>query len=108
MFSEVIAPICMAILFVIAYMFVKSFSQPRVNGLLRILIIAFGPIVFNLVVLVTLFFTSLIFGPALSSCCNRFASVMAAIAHLLSVVGLVGFFEFLWCKSLALSRRSLF
>lgn len=32
----------------------------------------------------------------LAGCCGNFGSVMAGIAHLLSVVGMVAFFEFLW------------
>lgn len=86
----------MAVLFCIAYGFVKSFATPSVNALLRIAIIAFGPIVFNLVVLIVVFFTSLVLGPMLSSCCNRYASIVAAIAHLLSVLGLVASFGLLW------------
>ena len=62
-FSEVIFPVVMAILFVIAYMFVKSF--PDVPGhlnaspLVRIAIVSLGPIVWNAAVLIVLFFTSL-------------------------------------------------
>lgn len=32
----------------------------------------------------------------LGGCCGNFGSVMAGIAHLGSVVGMVAFFEFLW------------
>lgn len=32
----------------------------------------------------------------LAGCCGNFGSVMAGIAHLGSVVGMVVFFEFLW------------
>ncbi|KAJ7598325.1 glycosyl transferase [Mycena floridula] len=49
-FSEVLFPIFMAILFIIAYMFVKSFpgngKQPP-SGLIRILVISLGPIAWN-------------------------------------------------------------
>ena len=58
-FSEVIFPIVMAVLFVIAYMFVKSY--PDDNGrtgaspLIRILIIALCPIVWNAAILLVFF-----------------------------------------------------
>lgn len=76
--------------------FVKSFSDPPANALLRLAIVSLGPVVFNATVLLALFVTSLFFGPALASCCTRFGSVMAGIAHILGVFGLVGFFELLW------------
>ncbi|TFL07585.1 glycosyltransferase family 48 protein [Pterulicium gracile] len=98
-FSEVIWPLCLAAIFVIAYMFVKSF--PDINGnqppspLIRIAIIAVGPIVWNAAVLLTLFFISLFLGPMLESW-SRFASFVAATAHLLALIGMVAFFEFFW------------
>ena len=96
--SEVIFPIVMAVLFVIAYMFVKSFP---VNGkippspLIRIAVVSIGPIVWNAGVLLVLFFVSLMLGPMLDSCCTRFGSIMAALAHTLGTIGMIGFFEFL-------------
>ena len=66
--GEIIGPICLACLFVICYLFVKSFAvdgkiQP---GLLRIAIIALGPIVFNMALLVVLFLVSVFLGPCVS------------------------------------------
>lgn len=96
-FSEVLWPLCVAILFTNAYMFVKSF--PDINGdqppspLIRILLIAVGPVVWNAAVLVALFFISLFLGPMMESWA-RFGSVMAAIAHTSALVGLIAFFEF--------------
>ena len=93
---EVIFPIIMAILFTIAYMFVKAFPAP--NGkqppppLIRIAIIALGPIGWNTAVLLVLFMVSLFLGPYLGP---RFGTVVAFIAHSLAVVGMVSFFEFL-------------
>ena len=98
-FSEVIFPIVIAILFTIAYMFVKSFPEP--NGkqppspLVRIAIISLGPIVWNSAVLLVLFLTSLFLGPILDPMYPLFGSVMAFIAHFLGVVGMIAFFEFL-------------
>ncbi|KAJ7326188.1 1,3-beta-glucan synthase [Mycena albidolilacea] len=99
LWSEVVFPLCMAVLFVIAYMFVKSFP---INGklppspLVRIAVIALGPIAWNAVILLVLFLVSLFLGPMLDSVFPRFGSVVAAIAHILGTVGMVGFFEFFW------------
>lgn len=98
-FSEVVFPVFMAILFVIAYMFVKSF--PGSNGkqppspLIRIAVISLGPIVWNAAVLLTLFLVSLFLGPMLDPRFPMFGSVIAFIAHMLGVIGMLGFFEFL-------------
>jgi len=99
-FSEVIFPVIMAVIFVIAYMFVKSFrdstgAQPP-SPLIRIAIISLGPIVFNAAVLLVLFIVSLFLGPMLDPAFPIFGSVMAFIAHMLGVIGMIGFFEFLW------------
>lgn len=66
--GEIIGPICLAILFVICYLFVKSFAvdgqdQP---GLVRIAVIALGPIVWNMALLITLFLISVFLGPCVS------------------------------------------
>lgn len=96
-FSEIIWPICMAVIIVVAYMFVKSF--PDANGefgpspLIRIAIIAVGPVVWNAAVLIGLFFISLFLGPMMESW-TKFGSLMATLAHVLGLVGLVAFFEF--------------
>lgn len=50
----------------------------------------------NAVILIVIFFTSLLAGPMLSGCCANFGSVMAGIAHVGSVVVMVGMFELLW------------
>jgi 1,3-beta-glucan synthase len=98
MFSEIIWPLCGATIFVVAYMFVKSFpdrngNQPP-NALIRIAIMAIGPMVWNAAVLLTLFFISLFLGPMMSSW-MKFGAVMAFIAHACALIGLVAFFEFL-------------
>ncbi|EJD47463.1 1,3-beta-glucan synthase [Auricularia subglabra TFB-10046 SS5] len=99
--SEVLLPISMAIIFTICYMFTKSFADKDTgkfgpSALVRIAVIALGPIVWNAAVLLILFLISLFLGPMLDSCCAKFGSVMAAIAHFLAAVGMVAFFEFLW------------
>ncbi|EMD38542.1 glycosyltransferase family 48 protein [Gelatoporia subvermispora B] len=97
-FSEVVWPICHATIFVVAYMFVKSFpidGKMPPSPLIRIAIIAVGPVVWNAAMLLALFFISLFLGPMLESWA-KFPSVMAAIAHFLALVGLIAFFEFFW------------
>ena len=100
--SEIIMPICMAILFVVAYLFVKSFPQvtgrENASPLVRIAIVSLGPIVWNAAVLLILFFVSLFLGPMLDSVSPKFGSAIAFIAHVLALVGMVGFFEFLVCQ----------
>lgn len=97
--SEVLFPVVMAILFIVAYMFVKSF--PDENGdqspspLIRIAVISLGPIVWNAAILLVLFLVSLFLGPILDPRYPMFGSAMAFIAHILAVIGMVGFFEFL-------------
>ena len=98
-FSEVIFPIMMAIMFTIAYMFVKSTinqdGKPGPSPLTRIAVISLGPIVWNAGVLLALFLFSLFLGPMLDPIYPRFGSIMAFIAHSLGVLGMIGFFEFL-------------
>ncbi|KAJ7701907.1 1,3-beta-glucan synthase [Mycena rosella] len=99
LFSEVVFPVCMAVLFVIAYMFVKSFpvdGKLPPSPLVRIAVIALGPIAWNGVVLLVLFLVSLFLGPMLDSVFPMFGSVMAFIAHALGTLGMIGFFEFFW------------
>ena len=108
LFSEILFPIFMAVVYVIAYMFVKSFPDP-VTGkispspLLRIGVISLGPVVWNAAVLIVLFVVSIFLGPMLNTCCSKFGSTMAVIAHTLSLIGLIAFVEFLvslFCVSL--------
>ncbi len=95
--GEIIWPICVSALFIVAYMFVKSF--PDANGvyppspLIRIAVVSVGPVVWNAAILVALFCVSLFLGPMMESW-GKFGSVMASLAHILSLVGLVAFFEF--------------
>ncbi|KAJ8082249.1 1,3-beta-D-glucan synthase [Marasmius tenuissimus] len=99
LFSEVFFPIIMAILFTVAYMFVKSFpvdGQLQNSPLLRIAVVSLGPIVWNAAVLLVLFIFSLFLGPMLDPMFPMFGSVMAFIAHALATVGMIAFFEFLW------------
>jgi 1,3-beta-glucan synthase len=98
-FSEIIWPLISATVFVVAYMFVKSFPddtghQPP-SPLIRITLVAVGPIVWNATMLITLFFVSLLLGPVFSKW-QKFGSYMAAFAHFSALVGIIAFFEFFW------------
>ncbi|KAG8700287.1 1,3-beta-D-glucan synthase [Ceratobasidium sp. 395] len=97
--GEILFPSAMAAMLTIAYMFVKSFPDENGNApaspLVRIAVIALGPIVWNAVVLLTLFFISLFLGPVMKNSCVKFGATVAFVAHMLSVIGMVGFFEFL-------------
>ncbi|KAJ7242038.1 1,3-beta-glucan synthase [Mycena rebaudengoi] len=85
LFAEVVFPVMMAFVFVIAYMYVKSFAVEGKfppSPLIRIAVISLGPIVLM---------------PLFCSCFfPRFGSAMAFIAHTLGTLGMVGFFEFFW------------
>ncbi|KAF7968270.1 hypothetical protein HWV62_31059 [Athelia sp. TMB] len=98
-FSEILWPIMMSTIFIVAYMFVKSFpnkdGEQNPSALIRIAVISIGPVVWNAAVLLTLFFISLFLGPMMEHW-TKFASVMAATAHFLSLIGLIAFFEFFW------------
>lgn len=101
LFSEILWPIGVAAMFIIAYMFVKSFAPTEGPNkgvlppapLIRIGVVAVGPIVWNAAVLATLFLISLFLGPMMESW-TKFASLMATLAHVSALVGIVAFFEF--------------
>lgn len=98
-FVECLAPVATAVIFVVAYAFVKSFHRPTdppSGAIVRIAIISLGPIALNAAVLLISFVISIFFGTALSKCCGRFGSVMATLAHVIAVLGMIGAFEFLW------------
>ncbi|KAJ6618713.1 hypothetical protein B0H10DRAFT_2217447 [Mycena sp. CBHHK59/15] len=90
----------MAVIMIIAYMFVKAFPDSKgkypASPLIRMAVISLGPVVWNAAVLLALFIVSLFLGPIFDSSFPKFGSVMASIAHILGVVGMLGFFEFFW------------
>ncbi|CAL1704779.1 unnamed protein product [Somion occarium] len=98
-FSEIVWPICSATIFIVAYMFVKSFpdrdGRQNPSPLIRIAVIAVGPVAWNAAILLGLFFISLFIGPMLDSW-KKFPAVMASLAHFLCLIGLLVFFEFFW------------
>jgi 1,3-beta-glucan synthase len=109
--SEIVSPVAMAVILPIAYMFVKSF--PDIDGkqpaspLVRLAVIAIGPIVWNAGVLLAQFIVSLFLGPMLGANFPRFGAFMAFIVHIFGTVGMVAFFEFLVSRLVYNRGRSL-
>ena len=69
----------------------------QASPLVRIAIVSLGYIVWNATVPLILFFVSLFLGLLLDSVPPKFGSVILFIAHVLALVGMVGFFESLVC-----------
>ncbi|KAJ7905481.1 glycosyltransferase family 48 protein [Mycena olivaceomarginata] len=70
-------------------------KQENPSPLIRIGLVAVGPMAWNATILLALFFISLFLGPMMESFA-KFGSVMAALAHGLSLLGIIVFFEFFW------------
>lgn len=88
--SEIVIPLIGAIIFTVAYMFVKSFPTAQtgnVEPLIRLAVVAVGPVAWNAIVLLVLFFVSVVLGPMMNGCCVRFPAVIATIAHGLALFG---------------------
>jgi len=66
------------------------------SPLIRIAVITIGPIVWNAAILTVQFIFSLFLGPMLDPTYPKFGATMAFIAHGFALLGMVGFFEFLW------------
>lgn len=66
--------------------------KPR-NALIRIAIVAFAPIGINAGVAIGFFGMACCMGPIFSICCKKFGAVLAAVAHGISVISLIIFFE---------------
>lgn len=101
--SEIVLPLIQVFMCVVCYMFVRSFATSDGNGaavytsgLLRVGVFALAPLAVNAAVLAVLFAISLLLGPCMNMCCVKFGSIMAAIAHAVAVLTLLGFFEALW------------
>ncbi|KAI3402804.2 GSL2 [Candida oxycetoniae] len=88
--SESLLQVTIIVLVAFPYLFANSQNDSRgarpVNGFLRIIIVSFGPMAVNFVVLLVCFVVSIITGPVLTLCCKRYPSLIASIAHTLSVI----------------------
>ncbi|CZT53251.1 probable 1,3-beta-D-glucan synthase subunit [Rhynchosporium secalis] len=106
-FGEIIGPLLIVAVTLIPYLFINSqigvdkkdgrnVDKPdpyQTNALLRVGLVALGPIAINAGVLLMMFSMACCMGPILSMCCKKFGTVLAAIAHGVAVVMLLVFFE---------------
>ncbi|KAL8742726.1 MAG: hypothetical protein Q9190_004837 [Brigantiaea leucoxantha] len=103
-FSEIISPLLLVVVTLIPYLYINSLtgvtkaknSGKKIeapNSLIRVAAVAFAPIAINAGVLAGLFGMACCMGPLLSMCCKKFGPVLAGIAHGVSVIMLLAFFE---------------
>ncbi len=96
-FSEIVGPIVLIGVTLVPYLFINAqtgVENPKAtNSLIRVALVAFGPVAVNAGVLLALFGMACCMGPLLSMCCKKFGAVLAAIAHGVAVVMLIAFFE---------------
>jgi 1,3-beta-glucan synthase len=113
-FSEIIGPLVLVAVTLIPYLFINAqtgvensrftdLDDPErapdrdnlkaTNSLIRVALVAFGPIAVNAGVLAGFFAMACCMGPLLSMCCKKFGAVLAAIAHAIAVIMLIAFFE---------------
>nr|CAG8473571.1 5734_t:CDS:2 [Entrophospora candida] len=102
-FSEIFSPFVIAVLCIIVFTFIKSFDSKEPgnpnNGpspIIRVIIIAIGPILLNAVMLLGFFILSIFFGSSISLFFEKFGSIIAAVVHTFAIVNLIGTFEILW------------
>ncbi|EFQ97363.1 1,3-beta-glucan synthase component GLS2 [Nannizzia gypsea CBS 118893] len=104
-FSEIVGPLVLVAVTLIPYLFINAQTGVRkennpdakkieaTNSLIRVGLVALGPIALNAGVAIAMFGMACCMGPVLSMCCKKFGAVLAAIAHGFAVVGLLIFFE---------------
>lgn len=111
--TEIIPTLLSTIIISIAYMFEsipnrRNTAIPLHFSFLRLLVIAYGPILMNMVTLAIFFPISLIVGPILSRCTSQLAGLTANIVHLMSVVYYLIFVDILFlCEDSNPSRTVL-
>ncbi|KAF2001016.1 glycosyltransferase family 48 protein [Amniculicola lignicola CBS 123094] len=102
-FSEILGPIVLVAITVIPYLFINAQTgvtgddsntetPKKAGALVRVALVAFGPIAVNAGVLGGLFAMACCMGPLLSMCCKKFGAVLAAIGHAIAVIMLLAFF----------------
>ena len=105
--GEIVIPLLLVVLTLIPYLFINAQTgvilsaanktvPPASNSLIRVAIVAFAPIAINAGVLLGMFAMACCMGPVLSMCCKKFGSVLAAIAHGISVIMLLAMFEVMY------------
>ncbi|QPG74586.1 hypothetical protein FOA43_001917 [Brettanomyces nanus] len=95
-----------------AFLFANSQNEVRsgstTNSFLRLAVVSIGPIAANTVILGVLFVVSLVIGPVFSCCTKKVSELVASLAHLLSVVNYLFFFDFLLlCQNWNISKTIL-
>jgi 1,3-beta-glucan synthase len=106
-FGEILAPLLLAAVTVLPYLFINAQTgviEERNPGediypsaaLIRVLLVAFAPVAINAGTLGIMFFMACFMGPLLSMCCKKFGSVLAGIAHAVAVIMLLVFFEVMY------------
>lgn len=100
MFTESVFQLSVIAIIGVAYLFANSQNgnvrATPTNSVLRIAVVTFGPIVINFVLLLVIFFVSILVGPIFTFFCKKLPSFLAAFAHSLAVINHVFFFELLW------------
>ncbi|XP_044717612.1 1,3-beta-glucan synthase component domain-containing protein [Hirsutella rhossiliensis] len=103
-FTEILTPLLQVVWTVIPYLFINAqtgVSSANNEGvkikptdsLIRVLVVALGPIGINAGVLGGMFAMACCMGPVLSMCCKKFGSVLAGIAHGAAAIFMLIFFE---------------
>lgn len=103
-FSEIFGPLIYVALTIIPYLYINAQTGVTLedntgkkiqatNSLIRVAAVAFAPIAINAGVLLGFFAMACCMGPLLSMCCKKFGTVLAAVAHGISVVMMLAFFE---------------
>ncbi|KJZ76191.1 1,3-beta-glucan synthase component FKS1 [Hirsutella minnesotensis 3608] len=103
-FTEILTPLFQVIWTVIPYLYInaqtgvtKAKNENKTiaptDSLIRVLVVALGPVGINAGVLGAMFAMACCMGPVLSMCCKKFGSVLAAIAHGMAAVFMLIFFE---------------
>jgi 1,3-beta-glucan synthase len=103
-FGEIIGPLLIVAVTLIPYLFINAqvgvtqalnldANLYKTNSLIRVGIVALAPIAINAGVLAAFFGMACCMGPVLSMCCKKFGTVLAAIAHGISVVMLLILWE---------------
>jgi 1,3-beta-glucan synthase len=114
-FSEILGPLVLVAITLIPYLFINAQTGVRnanhdndalgdkeikaSGALVRVAIVAFGPIAINAGVLGGMFAMACCMGPLLSMCCKKFGAVLAAISHAIAVIMLFAFFEVMFFLS---------
>ncbi|GMM33161.1 hypothetical protein DASC09_004860 [Saccharomycopsis crataegensis] len=83
-----------------AFLFASSHKRSRnptpSAAIARIIIATFAPIFINMVIALSGFTFSLLFGPIFGCCCTKFPSSMAFVTHSLGFINHIIFFEIFW------------